>query len=133
MLPLLYHSELSLKDARERAFRYLKHFDLYPARDMRPGAVSSGTRKACSLARAFMLRPKMLVLDEPTLGLGRGAVEHLVQMIELHQKEFGLKHVIIGTEDELFLSYFDFHTIDIQNHQLKVVGRQIRKEASGGR
>lgn len=132
MLPLMYHSSLSQTAVRERALRYLKHFELFGKKDLRPGVVSSGTRKTCALARSFMMRPQVLLLDEPTLGLGRGAIERVVEMIELHRKHFDLRHVFIGTEDELFLSYFDYHTVDIVEQRLELSGRKIKKEAASG-
>jgi branched-chain amino acid transport system ATP-binding protein len=59
------------RDARERTLAYV--YSLFPVlRDRRAqlaGSLSGGEQQMCAIGRALMARPRLLMLDEPTLGL----------------------------------------------------------------
>ena len=60
-------------------------FTLFPIlssrRDQLAGSLSGGERQMCAIARAVMSRPKLLMLDEPSLGLSPIMVEHVFEII----------------------------------------------------
>ncbi len=60
---------LSRRDAGRRAGELLDRFDLGDAADRRVGTWSGGMRRRLDLAAAVVVRPQVLVLDEPTTGL----------------------------------------------------------------
>ncbi|MGH8570262.1 MAG: ABC transporter ATP-binding protein [Gammaproteobacteria bacterium] len=62
-------SSLSARTLRERAADLLKLFGLAEARDTRVAALSGGMRRALDIARGILHRPRILLLDEPTIGL----------------------------------------------------------------
>lgn len=117
-LPLLYHYGLSETAATEKAVDYLEHFAISGERELRPSLVSRASVKFCLLARAFLLDPVLLVLDEPTRDLSEEKIPLLVDIIHLHQKEHGLKSVILVCEDSAFLSHFSHHTVHLSEHRL---------------
>jgi branched-chain amino acid transport system ATP-binding protein len=45
------------------------------------GSLSGGERQMCAIARAVMSRPKLLMLDEPSLGLSPLMVERVFELI----------------------------------------------------
>jgi len=62
-----------LKDIRERAsdldIELFARFDLGAINHQRLGTLSGGTRQKINAAIAFLFSPKVLILDEPTVGL----------------------------------------------------------------
>jgi len=78
------------KKARPRASERLAHvFALFPRlkerRRQLAGSLSGGEQQMCAIGRALMIDPKLLMLDEPSLGLAPIVVEQVFQVIrELH-------------------------------------------------
>jgi branched-chain amino acid transport system ATP-binding protein len=60
----------------------LEHFPiLAERRDQLAGSLSGGERQMCAIARAMMSQPKLLMLDEPSLGLSPQMVERVFELI----------------------------------------------------
>jgi len=74
------------RKARERALALLERFDLRTKADDYAGTLSGGQRKLLELARALMLEPRLVLLDEPLAGvnptLGRRLLEHIEELRE---------------------------------------------------
>ena len=66
-------------------------FTLFPRleerRDQKAGTMSGGEQQMCAIGRALMARPKLLLLDEPSLGLAPIFVERIFEIIEQINKE----------------------------------------------
>jgi len=76
------------KDVREeRADALLKAFGLFERRDDRFGTFSRGMKRALTIAAALVHDPKVLFLDEPTVGLDVVAARSLRNLIsDLHHR-----------------------------------------------
>jgi energy-coupling factor transport system ATP-binding protein len=55
-------------EARESAERVLRALDLWDARDLHPFRLSKGGRQRLAIAAIAVMRPPVLVIDEPTTG-----------------------------------------------------------------
>ena len=68
-LPLRYHQNLSKTDAVQKVNAMLERLELGPWADSTPGALGRNWHKRVGLARALMLNPEILLLDNPLAGL----------------------------------------------------------------
>jgi branched-chain amino acid transport system ATP-binding protein len=61
-------------------------FELFPRlqerRSQKAGTMSGGEQQMCAIGRALMARPKLLLLDEPSLGLAPIFVERIFDIIK---------------------------------------------------
>jgi branched-chain amino acid transport system ATP-binding protein len=66
-------------------------FELFPRlqerRNQKAGTMSGGEQQMCAIGRALMARPKLLLLDEPSLGLAPIFVERIFEIIEEINKQ----------------------------------------------
>ena len=55
---------------------------LYERRTQKAGTMSGGEQQMCAIGRALMARPKLLLLDEPSMGLAPIFVEKIFEIIQ---------------------------------------------------
>ena len=67
---------------RARALELLERFKLIDKREDYAGELSGGQRKLLEMARALMLNPKMVMLDEPMAGVNPALKQSLLEHIK---------------------------------------------------
>jgi len=68
-LPLRYHKNLSMSEVEDELQRLLELTELEPWADSTPGAMARNWQRRAALARSLILRPEVLLLDNPLAGL----------------------------------------------------------------
>ena len=80
-LPLML-AGLPQRERQQRVARALADFGLETRADHRPDQLSGGQRQRVAIARATIMRPAMLLADEPTGNLDRATGQEVVRLLE---------------------------------------------------
>ena len=97
MLPfVLYHRETPPED---RAKELLQKVGLFGMKDERPNALSGGELRRMAVARALLMKPEVLLADEPTAGLDEENVELVMELLRSAADE-GTSVLLVTHENE---------------------------------
>jgi ABC-2 type transport system ATP-binding protein len=78
------------KGWKEKALNLLRYFELDKRADQRVGQFSTGMRKKLEITMALLHEPKILFMDEPTIGLDANTRRSLWTLIKRINKEYGI-------------------------------------------
>jgi ABC-type transporter Mla maintaining outer membrane lipid asymmetry ATPase subunit MlaF len=104
-LPLQYQKNFAAAEAAREAQALLEMMELTPLVDVTPSNIAANWRQRAALARALILKPEILLLDNPLAGLGARHLQwwlrFLDQLSRGHEQFDGKPITIVATTDDL--------------------------------
>ncbi len=101
LLPVKYSKTKIDFDHEKRADYLMKKFGIYQRRNFFPNKISGGQQQRVAIARALILKPKLILADEPTGNLDSKTGEEILNLLKELNKDFGVTVVIVTHEKEV--------------------------------
>ena len=102
-------------------------FELFPIlkdrQSQRGGTLSGGEPQMLAIARALMSRPRLLLLDEPSLGLAPMVVRHIFEIIDEINRASGMTILLVEQNA--------FHALRLAHRGYVMVNGKITLSGSG--
>ena len=100
VLPAL-HWGMDRDDAEKRAREWLERFGLGHRLAHRPMELSGGEQQRVAIARALINRPDIILADEPTGNLDKGASEEIMSIINSVRQTSPMTLIMVTHDQEL--------------------------------
>ena len=101
------------RDGRPNVRRDLdKVYDYFPRlkqrRDGLAGYISGGEQQMTAIGRALMADPKLILLDEPSMGLAPQIVEEIFEIVRRLNRDSGVSFLLAEQNTNIALRYADY-------------------------
>ncbi len=114
----------------QRAYELLRVFDLEDIAHDEPTSLSYGNQRRLEIARAMMLEPKLLLLDEPAAGMNYGEAEGLKTQIRWLRDTFDLAVVLVEHNMQVVMGVCEhIHVLDHGETIANGTPSQVRNDA----
>lgn len=98
LLPTRYAKDKIDFNPRKRAEDLLKKMGIHERKDFFPNNISGGEQQRASIARALMMKPKIILADEPTGNLDTKTGDEILDVLESLNKDFDVTVVLVTHE-----------------------------------
>jgi branched-chain amino acid transport system ATP-binding protein len=111
----------------KRCFGYFPRLE--ERREQHAGAMSGGEQQMLAIARAMMLRPRLMLLDEPSLGLAPKLTAELFKILEKIAREEGVTLLLVEQNANLVLKFADdAHVLESGRIVLSGTAKEIQAD-----
>ncbi|AAO35963.1 ABC transporter ATP-binding protein [Clostridium tetani] len=106
--PILIHNLMDKNEAIKKIKKYLDYVNLSDEILNRyPHQISGGQIQRIAILRVLLLKPKFIVLDEPTSMLDVSVQAQIIQLLKKIQKEFNITYLFISHDLDLVTAFCD--------------------------
>ena len=109
----------SIKEDLERVYHYFPR--LTERREVRAGYTSGGEQQMVAIGRALMARPRLMLLDEPSMGLAPMLVTEIFEIVERLNREEGVA-VLLAEQNATIALRFALHAYVMENGRIVLDG-----------
>lgn len=134
-LPLRYHHDLTPSEAQAEVQRLLAAMDLVPWAEALPASLGRSWQKRLGLARALILKPELILVDDPLAGLDLRQIHWWLAFLDrLSKRGLGaqaspLTLVVTTADFRPWRSYADQFAL-LANKRFRALGDWPRLEAA---
>jgi len=96
----------AINESLEKVYTYFPR--LKERRSSQAGYTSGGEQQMCAIGRALMSNPKMILLDEPSMGLAPQLVEEIFEIVSRLNKHEGVSILLAEQNTNIALRYADY-------------------------
>jgi branched-chain amino acid transport system ATP-binding protein len=93
----------AIRQDLERVYSYFPR--IKSRRQAIAGYTSGGEQQMCAIGRALMSRPKMILLDEPSMGLAPQVVEEIFEIVKNLNRNEGVSFLLAEQNTHMALKY----------------------------
>jgi branched-chain amino acid transport system ATP-binding protein len=97
-----YARRANVKQEAQRVYKFFPRLE--DRRDQQAGTLSGGEQQMLALGRAMMARPKLLLLDEPSLGLAPIVVNQIFEALARMKTDDGMSVLVVEQNANLALA-----------------------------
>jgi ABC-type transporter Mla maintaining outer membrane lipid asymmetry ATPase subunit MlaF len=94
--PIRERGQTSKQELRDRVTDILERLNISDIMHRMPGEISAGQRKRVGLARAIVMKPEIMIYDEPTTGQDPLRTRDIDDMIQQTQERFDITSIVIS-------------------------------------
>lgn len=116
LLPAIYSQRQLDFDINERAEMLMDKFGILSKKDSFPNRISGGQQQRVAVARALIMKPQLILADEPTGNLDHKTGSEIIDLFEELNQAEGITIVMVTHEMEL---------AERTRRQIKVLDGQI--------
>jgi branched-chain amino acid transport system ATP-binding protein len=98
-----YARRANVKQEAQRVYKFFPRLE--DRRDQQAGTLSGGEQQMLALGRAMMARPKLLLLDEPSLGLAPIVVNQIFEALVRMKTDDGMSVLVVEQNANLALAH----------------------------
>jgi len=99
-------SRQALRDGLEQVYTWFPR--LKQKRRTKAGLTSGGEQQMVAIGRALMTRPKLVLLDEPSMGLAPIIVQEIFEIVRSLNRDAGVSFLLAEQNANLALKYADY-------------------------
>ncbi|GAB7056385.1 cell division ATP-binding protein FtsE [Paenibacillus sp. Pae15] len=111
----------SEKDTRAQALHLLKRTGLSGKERLFPAQLSGGEQQRVAIARALLVRPAIVLADEPTGNLDKETAAEMFHLLRELQREYGMTMLVV-THADRFVEAVPARTLHMEQGKIYEIG-----------